>query len=117
MPKVILVLAGGPGLPGGSPDHRYELTVTLDANGCLDAVAWAADPAPWTALRFRPDAPTRPGEVVHDAETGWQLRFPEGGQEIGLPVALSSGGPLRPGAHVTLREPGGEYAYRVVSVG
>jgi hypothetical protein len=117
MPKVTLVLAAGPGFPAGSAAHRYEFTAVLDAQGQLDVEAWHQDPQPWPARRFRPDAPTREGDVQHDAETGWSLRFDstEAGRELSEP--LLPAGPLRPGDYVTLRaEAGRDYSYRVVGV-
>jgi hypothetical protein len=57
MPLVTLVLANGPGFPQGSADHRYEISVALSQGGYLTPEAWLADPAPWPAVRFRPDGP------------------------------------------------------------
>ena len=54
---VTLSLVAGPGFPSGCVDHRYEIELALDAAGQPDAQAWAEDPAPWRARRFRPDAP------------------------------------------------------------
>lgn len=118
MPTVTLVLAGGPGFPAGSADHRYEIEVRLDAGGRLDPAAWAADPAPWPARRFRPGAPVRGGDVQFDAETGWSLRFdPEAGRDTELTEPLVHADVLRPGEHVTLRaENGQDWPYRVVGV-
>jgi hypothetical protein len=117
MPTVILVLAGGPGVPDGSAEHRFEFEAALDAAGQLDAEAWQVDPRPWALRRFRPGAPVRHGDVQHDAETGWSLRVQadaEGGEET---EPLIGAGALRPGAHVTLRAADGrDYAWRVVSV-
>ena len=119
MTTVTLVLAGGPGFPAGSADHRYEMEVTLDAASQLDAKAWHEDPRPWPVRRFRPGEPIRPGDVQHDPETGWSLRFDpvgEAGTELTEPIV--SAGTLRPGEYATIRaEDGRDFAYRVVSVG
>jgi hypothetical protein len=118
MPTVTLVLAAGPGFPAGSADHRYELEVALDAAGHLDPAAWRQDPRPWPARRFRPGEPLRTGDVQHDAETGWSLRFdPAGGQEE-LTEPVIGAGSLRPGEYVTIRaaDDGRDYGYRVVSL-
>jgi hypothetical protein len=120
MASVTLVMAAGPGFPQGSPDHRYELAAKLTPGGQLDAVAWAADPAPWAAQRLWPGAPPRAGDLLHDEETGWSLRFfPGPGEAMDAPLhaAIQEPGQLRPGEYVTIREPDGpEYAWRVVSV-
>ena len=117
MPTVTLVLSAGPGFPAGSEGHRYELDVALDAAGHLDVAAWHADPNPWPARRFRPGAPMRTGDVQHDAETGWSLRFDSTAECPELTEPLVSAGVLRPGEYLTLRdEDGRDYAYRVVSV-
>ena len=72
---VTLVVAAGPGFPQGSPEHRYEIGVTLTPGGHLDAAAWLADPNPWTARRIQPGSPPRPGDVVYDADTeSWAIR-------------------------------------------
>lgn len=118
MPTVILVLAGGPGFPGGSAAHRYEIEVTLDAAGHLDAEAWRQDPKPWAARRFRPDGPARQGDVQHDPETGWSLRFePDGAASTELTEPIVSAGVVRPGEYVTLRaEDERDFSYRVVGL-
>ncbi len=118
MPTVTLVLASGPGFPAGSEGHRYEFEALLDGNGQPDAEAWHRDPQPWPARRFRPGEAMRGGDVQHDAETGWSLRFDSTaeGRELNEPLLVT--GPLRPGDYVTLRaEDGRDYSYRVVGVG
>jgi hypothetical protein len=121
MPRVILVLSAGPGFPAGSADHRYEIEARLDAAGQLDADAWHHDPQPWPARRFRPGEPMRRGDVQHDPETGWSLRFDPADaapDAVELTEPIVSAGVLRPGEHVTLRaEDGREFSYRVVGVG
>lgn len=118
--RVLLALAAGPGFPEGSAGHRYEIELALDAAGQPDPAAWLADPAPWRARRIAPDAPPVEGDVQHDGDHGWSIRFfaaaaegpdaPETRFDCGT-------GPLRPGAHVTVTEPDGtSYAYRVVGV-
>jgi hypothetical protein len=75
---VMLALAAGPGFPEGSPEHRYEIELVLDATGRPDAAAWAADPEPWRARRIRPGAEPLRGDVQHDPDHGWSIRFFEG---------------------------------------
>ena len=118
MPRVTLVLSGGPGFPSGSANHRYEMDVALDAANQLDGAAWFADPRPWPARRFHPDEPMRAGDVQYDPETGWSLRFSAvGAADTELSEPIVSAGILRPGEYLTLRaEDGRDYAYRVVSV-
>ncbi|MBP0465284.1 hypothetical protein J5Y09_15270 [Roseomonas sp. PWR1] len=117
---VILALAAGPGFPDGSPDHRYEIDLALDAAGRPDAEAWAADPVPWRARRILPEAAPEQGDVQYDPDHGWSIRFfgrategpdaPETRFDCGVD-------PLRPGEHVTVTEPGGAaFAYRVVGI-
>jgi hypothetical protein len=117
MVTVTLVLAGGPGFPSGSPDHRYEVAATLDAADHLDAAAWTADPNPWPVRCFRPGEPERRGDVQHDSETGWSLRLEASGEAPEQAEPLINPGALRPGAHVTLRSVDGrDCAWRVVNV-
>jgi hypothetical protein len=121
MPKVMLVVAAGPGFPQGSPDHRYEIGVTLTLGGHLDPKAWEADPRPWPAKRIAPGVPSRPGDVFFDADTeSWSIRlFPAPGEAADAPLAaqIRHAGQLRPGEYVTIHEPDGkEFSYRVVSV-
>ena len=117
---VLLVLAAGPGFPEGSPEHRYEIELALDAGGRPDATAWAADPAPWRARRILPGAEAEQGDVQHDADHGWSIRFfgraaegpdaPEAGFDCGPD-------PVRPGEYVTVTEPdGSQFTYRVVGI-
>ncbi|MBW6401532.1 hypothetical protein KPL78_27015 [Roseomonas sp. HJA6] len=120
MARVLLALAAGPGFPEGSPEHRYEIELMLDAAGRPDGRAWAADPTPWRAQRIVPDAPPTQGDVQHDPDHGWTIRFygatpespdaPESSLEFGAE-------PVRPGEYVTVTEPDGQaYAYRVVGI-
>ena len=117
---ILLALAAGPGFPEGSPGHRYEIELALDAAGRPDAAAWAADPEPWRARRIAPGEPALQGDVQHEPDHGWSIRFfgaategpdaPETRFETGSE-------PVRPGEHVTVTEPDGtQYAYRVVGV-
>lgn len=118
MPMVTLVLAAGPGFPSGSESHRYEIEATLDAQGQFDARAWHEDPRPWPVRRFRPGAEPRTGDLQHDGETGWSLRFDSTAAARELTEPLLGAGALRPGEYLTLRgEDGRDYSYRVVSLG
>jgi hypothetical protein len=125
---VTLVMAHGPGFPEGSPGHRYELRVALDARGGLDAAAWLADPRPWPARRIWPGEPERHGDVQHDPDSGWSLRLAGGGggaaegeddaADAPLQSLLDASGPMRPGGYVTITERDGRaYSYRIVGVG
>jgi hypothetical protein len=117
MRRVTLVLANGPGLPDGSEAHRVVFDAVLDAEDQLDATAWHAAASPWPAQRLWPDEPPRQGEVQHDAETGWSLRFGStpAGRELSEPIRIS--GAIRPGQYVTLIGEGGrDWSYRVVSL-
>jgi len=121
MPLVTLVLANGPGFPQGSADHRYEISVLLTQGGYLDPDAWLADPAPWPAVRFRPDGPPQSGTVQWNEDTGWSLAFSpaEGEAADAAPhVVIGQARQLRPGEYVTIRESNGrDYGFRVVGVG
>lgn len=120
MPLVTLVMASGPGFPGGSPDHRYEMEVALTSDRQLDAGAWHAAAAPWPARRARPAAPPRVGELLHDPESGWSLRFhrlPGEAADAAPQAVIRHAGQIRPGEYLTIREPDGrEYGWRIVGV-
>jgi hypothetical protein len=118
--RVTLALAAGPGFPDGCVDHRYEIDLALDAAGHPDGAAWAADPEPWRARRFAPDAAPVQGDVQHDPDHGWSIRFyrsaAEGPDAPEAGIAFGTE-PVRPGEYVTVAEPdGGEWTYRVVAV-
>jgi hypothetical protein len=118
---VTLALAAGPGFPQGSPEHRYEIDLALDAGGHPDAAAWVADPAPWRARRTTPGAEPVAGDVQHDPDHGWSIRFFGAAAEgPDAPETRFDCGaePVRPGEHVTVTEPdGAAFVYRVVAVG
>ena len=120
MAKLSLVLASGPGFPEGDADQRYELEVTLNDQRQLDAAAWAADTSPWAACRLRPGQPDLCGDIQHDPDTGWSLRFfPPDADPADAPLygVLRPAGDIRPGEYVTIGEPGGaEFAYRIVNL-
>ncbi|HEY4254537.1 MAG TPA: hypothetical protein VGM87_25265 [Roseomonas sp.] len=118
---VILAMGPGPGFPAGSPEHRYVLRLALDAEGRPDMAAWATDPAPWPAQRIRPGAPIRAGDVQHDPDAGWSLRFFGDAEDRAdvpsVPLLAPDGGAIRPGSYITLIEPGdAPRDYRVVGV-
>lgn len=117
---ITLAMGPGPGFPAGSPEHRYVLRLALDPEGRLDAVAWAADPAPWPAQRVSPGAPLRAGDVQYDPDAGWSLRFfgaAEDGADAPSVLMLPQDGAVRPGSYVTLVEPNDTPRdYRVVGV-
>lgn len=121
MSTVTLVLASGAHFPVGSPDHRYELDLTLDRDGRLDPAAWNEDEAAWAARRFRPGDPMQEGDVQYDEDQGWTLRFfgedEAGADDTPLAASLHHEGPWRPGEIVTLRGRGGrESVWRIVAV-
>lgn len=116
---VTLAMASGPGYPEGSPAHRYVLTLALDGDGRPDAAAWLADPDPWPALRIRPGEADIHGDVQHDEDGGWSLRFfGQADDRSDAPTTgLAAHEGLRPGAYVSINEPEGEArAFRVVGV-
>ncbi|MDO9712130.1 hypothetical protein [Paracraurococcus lichenis] len=120
MPLVTLVVAAGPGVPQGDPGRRYELSVALTPGGQLDAEAWQAGPAPWSARRTWPGLPPQQGDMLFDPDTGcWSIRLPAPGPTSDAPLhaEIRNAGQLRPGEYVTIQEPdGGEFSYRVVAV-
>jgi hypothetical protein len=118
--RVTLVLAPGPGLPESSDERRYEIDLALDAAGRPDAAAWEADPEPWRAHRVATGAAPVQGDVQHDPDHGWSIRFygaaadspdaPEAQLDFGTE-------PVRPGEYATVVEPDGSaFSYRVVAV-
>ncbi|WP_426956167.1 hypothetical protein [Muricoccus radiodurans] len=121
MPLVVLSPGGGTGLPEGSPEHRYELRLTLDPQGYPDPAAWQADPEPWPARRIWPGQGLMEGDVQYDPDEGWALRFfrrDDSPVDAPLHAVLRSRSPCRPGETVTIAEPDGrEYAWRIVGVG
>ena len=116
---VTLAMAPGPGFPEGSPEHRYVLCLALDGDARPDAAAWTADTDPWPAMRIRPGETDMRGDVQHDPDSGWSLRFFNQADDrsdaptTGLIVHEG----LRPGAYLSVNEPEGEArAFRVVGV-
>jgi hypothetical protein len=112
MAHIDMVLAAGPGQPGGDVRDRITLHAALTGYGYLDIAAWFADPAPWSFTRTRSGAEVT-GDLVRDAEA-WALRGRHG--EEG-PLWRFQPRILRPGEYVTLHSPKDEeLVYRVVSV-
>ena len=120
MPWIILSPSGGSGLPEGSPEHRYELQLSLDGQGQPSETAWLADAQPWQARRIWPGDGFMEGDVQYDPDLGWALRFFRQGENAAdapLHAMIRGNVRLRPGENVTIMEPdGGENAWRVVSV-
>jgi hypothetical protein len=118
--RITLALAAGPGFPDGCVDHRYEMGLALDPAGHPDAAAWQADPEPWRARCFAPDAEPVPGDVQHDPDHGWSIRFFRAAAEgpDAPETRLDFGSePVRPGEYVTVTEPDGSvWTYRIVAV-
>jgi hypothetical protein len=117
---VTLALAAGPGFAEGSAEHRYEIELALDAGGRPDAAAWAEDPEPWRARRIAPGLDPAEGDVQHDPDHGWSIRFfGRAAEGPDAPETAFDCGPdpVRPGEHVTVTEPDGvQFTYRVVGV-
>ncbi|PZW44998.1 hypothetical protein C8P66_11213 [Humitalea rosea] len=121
MPTVTLVLASGPQHPQGSPDHRFELDLALDRDGRPDPAAWAADPTPWPARRYRPGDPVEVGDVQYDEESGWRIHFQDedgaGADDAPLAALIRYDGRWRPGEILTLTgRSGRDTAWRIVAV-
>jgi len=116
-----MALAAGPGFPDGSPEHRYEITLALDATGRPDGQAWAAHQEPWRARRIMPGTAPVEGDVQFDPDNGWSIRFFGAAAEgPDAPETRFDCGPepVRPGEYVTVTEPdGAAFTYRVVAVG
>ena len=120
MPLLLLSPSGGTGLPEGSPDHRYEIRLALDARGFPDSAAWMADQDSWPAKRFWPGEGLMEGDVLYDPDDGWALRFfrrDDSPVDAPLQAMIRGVAPCRPGENVTITEPDGrEYAWRIVGV-
>ena len=117
---VQLALAAGPDFPEGSPEHRYEIALALDATGRPDGAAWASDQEPWRARRIVPGVAPVEGDVQFDPDNGWSIRFYRmAADSPDAPETRFQCGPdpVRPGGYMTVNEPNGaEYTYRVVGV-
>ncbi|WP_270936826.1 hypothetical protein [Falsiroseomonas oryzae] len=113
---VTLARAWEPG-DAASETGRIDFAIALDPQGHPDVQAWLDDPAPWPAVRVRPDGPPQQGDVAHDEE-GWQIRFfTEEDRDTPPHRICHIDGGLRPGEVLTLRAPDGEEAaWRVVGV-
>ena len=113
MSRIVLLLANGPGFPGGDVSDRIEMRAGLTGQGHIDEAAYAEDPSPWTAQRTTPDGRMYFGELIR-VETGWAIR--RSGSEDD-PVWPFEPTILRPGEYATMRSPaGGELIYQIVSV-
>ena len=118
MPKILALLAAGPGFPLGSIDDGLEIRVGLTPQGHIDPVAYFADPNPWPARRFRPGRPEWQGEVAlvdeGNIDAGWALR---GTQAMDDPIWTLEGQIYRPGDYITIRRSDGEeLVFRIVGV-
>ncbi len=111
-----MVLARGPGCPGGDTEDRIELQVRLNAVGQLDRAAWMAEPGGWTAARSRPGQGEQRGEIVLvDGSDGfWAARRSRSEDE---PLWVLDSDVLRPGELAGVRAPDGtDLVFRVVAV-
>jgi hypothetical protein len=107
--RIILLLASGPGQPGGDVLHRLELHMALTPQGVPDEAALAA--GPWPARRTLPDGRCWLGDIIRTAE-GWALRGHAAPPHAALEIKL-----LRPGEYITLWPADGEaLVFRIVEV-
>lgn len=120
MPLIMLSPSAGTGLPEGSPEHRYEVELCLDPQGFPDLQAWLDDPHSWIARRWWPGEGLMDGDVIHDDDSGWALRFfRRNDNPVDAPIhsVLRRTAPCRPGEVVTIAEPDGrEHSWRIVGV-
>ncbi len=106
-----MLLASGPGQPGGDVAHRLEARVALTPQGLLDGSALAG--GAWPTRHVLPDGSERHGDIVHTGD-GWALRGRAGADSphSGIEAQL-----FRPGEYVTLLPPDGEkLIFRIVDV-
>lgn len=121
MPLITLSPSGGAGLPEGSRAHRYEVMLGLDRQGYPDIQAWLDDPDTWVARRWWPGEGLMDGDVIHDDDSGWALRFfrlNDNPVDAPIHAVLRRTAPCRPGEVMTIAEADGtENSWRIVGVG
>ncbi len=113
MPKIIMLLARGPGLPEGDLNDRLTVQAKLTAQGQLDSDAVIADSQPWVACRERPGQNPKKSELVW-LEKSWFLRSLDGDDD---PLWALNATVLRPGEPVILHRPDHqELIFRIVAL-
>jgi hypothetical protein len=101
--------------PQGDPRHGYEFIAPVDANGHLDAAAWAAAKQHCTARSFRPGHEDRTGMLRHVGH-GWRFDYVPGRSDDDEPFFKLDRHLIAPGLYVTLTEEGQQQPFRIVSV-
>ena len=111
MITVTMVLAQGPGLPGGNLDDKLTLHLKLTQQGQIDLDAYNSAAAPWLATRDRHGAEPHSLEIVR-VDEGWALQSTRSEDD---PFWTFEGHVFRPGELVSLRQPDGQtLLFRIV---
>ncbi len=76
--RIRLELARTTEFPNGSRDHGYEFTAPLDANGHLDASAWATSKAACIVRRFESRSEDEHGTLIHRRDGRWAFSYQPG---------------------------------------
>lgn len=79
--KIRLELARDHDFPDGSRRHGYELVAPLDADGHIDAAAWAKHKARCRVRRFWEGEDDEIGHVVRKPGGAWAFHYDINGEE------------------------------------
>ncbi len=79
--KIRLELARDHDFPDGSRHHGYELVAPLDADGHIDAAAWAKHKARCRVRRFWEGEDDEIGHVVRKPGGAWAFHYDINGEE------------------------------------
>ena len=79
--KIRLELARDHDFPDGSRHHGYELVAPLDADGHIDAAAWAKHKARCRVRRFWEGEDDEIGHVVRKPGGSWAFHYDINGEE------------------------------------
>ncbi|WP_055046732.1 hypothetical protein [Devosia sp. A16] len=98
----------------GDPATGYELTLPLDPDGEIDALALSHSPSSWQVRRFEKGGNDLVGSLVRDRLGAWMARYDKG--EASRSDCFSGSVRFRANSIINVVEGAEVWAYRVASV-
>jgi hypothetical protein len=98
----------------GDPATGYELTLPLDADGEIDALALSRTPSLWQVRRFETNHDDLTGSIVRDSLGAWMIRYGNGqpARSDGFAPSVR----FRPNSLINVVEGKEVWAYRVSAI-
>jgi hypothetical protein len=117
--RITLRLARNPeaGFPDGDPHRGYTIVAPLDADGCLDVVAWHVHRQRCKVVRFSPDPDEQADGWLTHRGAQWSIHYDESDEGPDEPLFRLGVHRFAVGEYLSILErDGATLAYRVADL-